>query len=71
LDALFKQAQRDASTEDRLCTCDLCSCVAIPIIGLGRPLGLQEAETSRNYRKAAPAAFTLQEISVVLISIRD
>jgi hypothetical protein len=51
-----------------------------PIIGLDRPMEFQEVEAPRfqNNRKikmarltAAPAAFTPQEIFLVLISVRD
>jgi hypothetical protein len=42
--------------------------------GLDRPLGIQEAEVPRNSRKSAyrlpPAAFTPQDILLLLISVR-
>jgi hypothetical protein len=44
------------------------------LITLDRPLGIQEAEAPRNSRKSAyrlpPAAFTPQDISLLLISVR-
>jgi hypothetical protein len=48
-----------------------------PITGLERPRGFQEVEAPRFHMKVvrmsdlAPAAFTLEEIFLILISVRD
>jgi hypothetical protein len=51
--------------------------ISYPITGLDRPLGLQKVQASRISRQSAYegaytlAAFTSQEILLVLISFRD